>query len=101
MSLGFATKIAFDQDRPIVAAAEIAPLLELDVASFQNLMRSRKIRSIVERGEGEDGGKFRLTFQSPQWRVRLTCGRDGEVLTLTRVRLDVPLPELRAVSTGS
>ena len=94
-------KIVFDQDRPIVDAAEIAALLELEVASFQELMRSGKIRSIVERGEGEDGGKFRLTFQSPQWRVRLTCGRDGDVLTLTRVRLDVPLPELWSVSTGS
>lgn len=94
-------KIVFDQDRPIVDAAEIAALLELEVASFQELMRSGKIRSIVERGEGEDGGKFRLTFQSPQWRIRLTCGRDGEVFTLTRVRLDVPLPALRSVSTGS
>ena len=100
MSHGFATRIAFDQDRPIVEAAEIAPLLDLDVASFQDLMRSGKIRSTVERGEGKDGGKFRLTFQSPRWRVRLTCGHDGTVLTLTRVRLDVPR-ELRSVSTGS
>ncbi|GHG33123.1 DUF6522 family protein [Paracoccus aerius] len=90
MSLDFATKIAFDQDRPIVEAAEIAPLLELDVTSFQDLMRSGKIRNIVERGEGEDGGKFRLTFQSAQWRVRLTCGRDGEVLTVTRAACSFP-----------
>lgn len=101
MSLEFATKIAFDQDRPLVEAVEIAPLLELDVSGFQDLMRSGKIRSIVERGEGEDGGKFRLTFQSPRWRVRLTCRQDGEVLSMTRVRLDVPLPEGRSVSTGS
>lgn len=86
-------KIVFDQDRPIVDAAEIAPLLELEVASFQELMRSGKIRSIVEQGEGADGGKFRLTFQSPQWRVRLTCRRDGEVLTLTRVGLNRPPSE--------
>lgn len=100
MSLEFATKIAFDQDRPVVEAVEIAPLLELDVSGFQDLMRSGKIRSIVERGEGEDGGKFRLTFQSPRWRVRLTCGRDGEVLSMTRVRLDVPLAGL-ASAQGS
>ena len=83
-------KIVFDQDRPIVDAAEIAPLLELEVASFQELMRSGKIRSIVERGEGEDDGKVRLTFQSPQWRVRLTCRRDGEVLTVTRAACSFP-----------
>lgn len=101
MHLGPVTRITFDQDRPIVDASEIASLLELDVSDFQVLMRAGGIRSIVERGEGQDGGKFRLTFQSPRWRVRLTCGRDGEVLTLTRVRLDVPLPELRSVSTRS
>jgi hypothetical protein len=87
-------KIVFDQDRPIVEADEIAALLELDASGFQDLMHSGKIRSMVERGEGEDDGKVRLTFQSPQWRVRLTCGRDGDVLTLTRVRWDVPLPKL-------
>ena len=99
MSRGFATKIAFDHDRPVVAAAEIAQLLELDVASFQDIMRSGRIRSTVERGEGEDDGKFRLTFQSPRWRVRLTCGHDGNVQTLTRVRLDVPRGELRSGRT--
>ena len=83
-------KIVFDQDRPIVDAAEIAALLELEVASFQELMRSGKIRSIVERGEGEDDGKVRLTFQSPQWRVRLTCAPDGEVLTVTRAACSFP-----------
>lgn len=96
-----ATKIAFVQDRPIVEATEIAPLLELDVASFQDLMRSGKIRSMVEQGQGEDVGRFRLTFQSPFWRVRMTCGPDGEVLTLTRVRLDVPRRELLSGGTGS
>ena len=100
MGLGFATKIAFVQDRPVVEAAEIAQLLELDVASFQDLMRSGRIRSIVERGEGEDEGKFRLIFQSPQGRVRVTCGSDGNVLTVTRVRLNVPREELRSGRTG-
>lgn len=83
-------KIVFDQDRPIVEADEIAALLELEVASFQELMRSEKIRSIVERGEGEDDGKVRLTFQSPRWRVRLTCAPDGEVLTVTRAACSFP-----------
>lgn len=100
MGLGFASKVTFDQDRPVVEAAEIAPLLELDVPSFQDLMRSGRIRSTVERGEGDDGGKFRLTFQSPRWRVRLTCGRDGDVLTLTRVRLNRPLPKLPLSGTA-
>ncbi|MFC0200321.1 DUF6522 family protein [Paracoccus rhizosphaerae] len=84
---GAAMKIEFRDGQPVVDAAEIAPLLELDVPDFQNLMRSGKIRTTMERGEGEDDGKFRLTFQSPFWRVRLTCGRDGKVATMTRVQL--------------
>ena len=90
MDLGSKIKVGFDQGRPVIEAAEIARLLELDVPGFQDLMRSGSIRSTVERGEGDDAGKFRLTFQSPRWRVRLTCKHDGEVLTLTRVRLAAP-----------
>lgn len=90
MNPGSDMKVGFDQGRPIIAASEIAALLELDVPVFQDLMLSGSIRSTVERGEGEDDGKFLLTFQSPQWRLRLTCKDDGEVLTLTRVRLTTP-----------
>jgi hypothetical protein len=90
MSRGGALKVTFDQDRPVLEAAEVAPLLELDVSGFQDLMRSGRIRTRVERGEGKDEGKFRLTLQSPRWRVRLTCAGDGTVLTRARVRLEVP-----------
>ena len=90
MDLGSKIKVGFDQGRPVIEAVEIARLLELDVPGFQDLMRSGSIKSTIEQGEGEDSGKFRLTFQSPRWRVRLTCKDDGEVLTLTRVRLTAP-----------
>lgn len=81
-------KVEFQDGQPVIDAAAIAPLLELDVSGFQDLMRSGRIRSTVERGEGADHGKFRLTFHSPFWRVRLTCGRNGTILTRTRVRLE-------------
>ena len=90
MDLGSKIKVGFDQGRPVIEAAEIARLLELDASVFQDLMRSGSIKSTIEQGEGDDAGKFRLTFQSPRWRVRLTCKDDGEVLTLTRVRLTAP-----------
>lgn len=85
--LGPGTNITFDGDQPIVEAAQIAPLLDLDVATFQEGMRSGRIRTRIERGEADDAGKLRLTFQTPDWRVRLTCTTDGTVLTLTRVQL--------------
>lgn len=90
MNPGSEMTVGFDQGCPVIEAAEIAALLELDVPGFQDLMRSGSIRSTVERGEGDDDGKFRLTFQSPQLRVRLTCTQDGHVLTLTRVRMTTP-----------
>ena len=74
-------KIEFGGDQPVVDAALIAPLMDLDVIGFQVLMQSRCIRT------GVDAGKLRLTFQSPDWRVRLTCSGDGTVLTTTRLRL--------------
>lgn len=80
-------KIEFEGDKPIVDAAQIAPLMELDVIGFQVLMQSGQIRTGVERGTGVDAGKLRLTFQSPDWRVRLTCTGNGAVLTTTRLKL--------------
>lgn len=82
-----AVTIAFDQDRPVVDAASIAPLLELGLSEFQALMRAGRIRSTIERGEGDDTGRFRITFQSPTWRVRLTCVEDGTVISTARVKL--------------
>lgn len=87
-------KITFDGDQAIVDAAEIAPLLDLDVPTFQERMRSGGIRTRVERGEADDAGKLRLTFQTPDWRVRLTCNEDGTVLTLTRAQLGAPAAAL-------
>ena len=86
------SKVEFQNGQPIVDAADIAPLLELVVVGFQALMKSGKIRTGVERGSGQDEGKLRLTFQSSQWRVRLTCAGDGQVLTTTRLRMEAREP---------
>ncbi|MGN7868405.1 DUF6522 family protein [Paracoccus sp. 22332] len=83
-------KVGFDGDQPVVDAAAIAPLLGLDVPTFQDRMRSGRIRTMIERGEADDAGKLRLTFQTSDWRVRLTCAGDGTVLTLTRAQMGAP-----------
>lgn len=84
---GRVMRIAIEEGRIVIEAHEIAPLLDLDVASFRQMMQSGRILTRTERGEGEDAGRLRLTLTSPDMRVRLTCGPDGEVLTLSRVRL--------------
>ncbi|CAM3288443.1 DUF6522 domain-containing protein [Paracoccus nototheniae] len=80
-------RIDFKNGQPLVEAVQIAPLLGLDVIGFQVLMQSGNIRTGVERGTGNDAGKLRLTFQSPQWQARLTCAEDGTVLTTSRLRV--------------
>lgn len=82
--------VGFDGDQPVVDAAAIAPLLGLDVPTFQDRMRSGRIRTMIERGEADDAGKLRLTFQTSDWRVRLTCAGDGTVLTLMRAQMGAP-----------
>ena len=80
-------KIEFADGQPVVDAALIAPLMDLDVIGLQVLMQSGSISTGVERGTGGDAGKLRLTFVSPRWRVRLTCADDGTVLTTARLRV--------------
>lgn len=80
-------KVEFADGQPIVDAALIAPLMDLDVIGLQVLMQSGSISTGVERGTGNDAGRLRLTFVSPRWRVRLTCADDGTVLTTARLRV--------------
>lgn len=51
-------KVEFIDDRPVVDAVQIAPLMNIDVGFFQVLMQSGRIRSGVERGAGADAGKL-------------------------------------------
>lgn len=90
ISTGDAIRISFEAGQPVIDAAAIAPLLELDVVSFQVLMQAGDIGTGVERGTGADHGRLRLTFQSPGWRVRLTCAQDGQVISVARVKLTQP-----------
>ncbi|WP_299844162.1 DUF6522 family protein [uncultured Paracoccus sp.] len=78
--------------RIIVEAAELAPLLGLDLAEFQSQMRSGQIATGTEEGQGEDAGRFRVTFTSSQWKLRLTCAADGTVIS--RIRTEIASPRL-------
>jgi Family of unknown function (DUF6522) len=73
-----------------IDAIDLGPLLELRPADIQRMMREGKITSRFERGEGEDAGRFRLTFFHSNRRVQLTIAGDGEVLKQTRVSWSSP-----------
>jgi hypothetical protein len=69
-----------------VEAGDLGRLLDLDPGAVQGLMRAGAIRSVFERGEGEDAGRFRLTFTHGSRRVRLIVDAEGRVLQRSRTR---------------
>lgn len=69
-----------------VDAEDLAPLLELEPSELRRRMRDGSVTSLYEIGEAEDAGRFRVTFRSSDWRVRLTCAGDGTVLKQLRNR---------------
>ena len=79
-----AVKIEIENGQPIIDANDLGPLLGLEPAEVKARMRNGDITSKYEVGEGDDAGRFRLTFYHAGKRVRLTCGADGEVLSTVR-----------------
>lgn len=82
-------KITLNETRPMIDAVDLARLLDLTPGVVQEHMRAGRITSLYERGEGADAGRFRLTFYYDGKRVRLTCAKDGTVLTTLRADVGV------------
>ncbi|MFK7940636.1 MAG: DUF6522 family protein [Roseovarius sp.] len=78
-------KIDMSQGHPQIDAQDLGRLLGLPPKEVQAKMRAGDITSRYETGEGEDAGRFRLTFYYNAHRLRLTCAEDGEVLSTIRV----------------
>lgn len=93
-------RILFADGHPVIDAAEIAPLLDLDVMTFRKMMQSGRILTRTEQGIGDDEGRLRLTLTSPSLRLRLTCAADGEVLKRSRVMLRPDAPRLSSLQAS-
>ena len=63
-----------------VDAAIIADGLDLDPSLIPALMKAGEITSTCERGEGADGGRYRLTFFHADQRFRITVDAAGVIL---------------------
>ncbi len=72
-----------------IDAADLAALFDRAPPEMRRLMREGKITSQVERGEGEDAGRHRVTFRDGVRRVRLVVDADGRVLKRTRTPVSV------------
>jgi hypothetical protein len=77
-------KVDIGPEGHIVTAEDLGPLLRLDPALVQSLMKSGAITSQFEKGADADEGLFRMTFWYGQVRVRLTYAEDGTVLSHSR-----------------
>ena len=69
-----------------IEAEALGPLLGVDPSLVPGLMRAGQITSRSETGEGEDVGRFRLTFLHGGVTVRLVVTAAGEVLQQSRIR---------------
>ena len=79
-------KLEVENGGVVIDAFDLAPLIDCAPADVPGLMRVGKITSVYETGEGEDAGRFRVTFRYGATRVRFTCAEDGEVLSQIRTK---------------
>lgn len=63
--------IAVEEDGIVLDAAFLATRFSLSEGRMRNLMARRMVQSRVERGEGEDDGRWRLTVRIGN---RIWCG---------------------------
>ncbi len=80
-----------------IDAEVLAPLLDITAADLPDLMRSKAITSICERGIDADDGRYRLSFFYRNRRVRIDVDPAGRVtrrMTIDFGERDLP-PQLR------
>ncbi|MBU3030594.1 DUF6522 family protein [Paracoccus marinaquae] len=65
----------------VVDAGLLAAAFGLQSSVVQDMMRNGRITSRSERGQGEDEGRWRLTFYYEARALRLTLDADGTVLS--------------------
>ena len=79
-------KLDVEDGRVTIDAHDLAPLINCAASEVPGLMRSGEISSVFETGEGEDAGRFRVTFLYQGTKVRFTCTDDGTVLSQIRTQ---------------
>lgn len=85
--------VSFSGDDIEIDAGTVARAFDIDTDALRAAMRAGTITSRTERGEGEDAGRWRLSFFSANRRVRFTCDAGGAVISTDRIDFaDRPLP---------
>lgn len=73
------------QDEVELPLGLVAELLELGDAAVLAQMRAGAITGVVDRGEGSDAGRTRVTFFRDSQRARLVINSAGAVVQKSRV----------------
>ncbi|MBV0892597.1 hypothetical protein KTN05_12125 [Paracoccus sp. Z118] len=68
-----------------IDAGVVAAAFGMTQEAFREEMQAGRIASQIERGEGEDAGRVRLTFYSETRRVRFTCDATGAVIATNTI----------------
>ncbi|WP_439533078.1 DUF6522 family protein [Polymorphobacter sp.] len=73
-----------------VPAELLADALRLDAAEVSARLRSGAITSLCEQGQGEDEGRWRLSFTFGQRRLRLVVDSAGALINRSVVDFGTP-----------
>jgi hypothetical protein len=84
--------IRLSDDDIVVDAELLATCLDLSVASLREAMSAGDVRTLVEKGEGEDLGRLRLTFRYKDRQYSILREPGGQLH-----ETDSPSPELRPI----
>jgi hypothetical protein len=74
------SQITFSGQMIEIDAALVAKGLHMDPGDLRDAMQQGHVTRKVEKGEGEDAGRFRVTFYSPTRRLRLLFDAQGVIL---------------------
>lgn len=82
--------VRMDQGGFEIEAADLARHFRIDPADVPDLLRNQRIKAICERGEGEDAGRYRLSFRFGASRLSLVIDDTGKILRRTSIHWPRP-----------
>ena len=77
--------ITFTDQSIEIDAALVAKGLRIEPEALRAALRDGSVTRTIERGEGEDAGRYRVTFYAPSRRLRLLFTASGEILQTSSV----------------
>jgi diacylglycerol kinase family enzyme len=77
-------RVAIEDGAPVLTAAQMARALGITEMELRAELRAGRVRSVVERGEGEDAGRLRGRLRWRSLDVVFVVGPDGLVTEFVR-----------------